>query len=338
MKLSVLKKSGGILAAGTVLTAVLCFAAMAETAEISDAPGDDIGTAIIIEKAADTAAESAVPLETMASGDMSAYATESDTPMGAVAESVAALEAQTAPEDHGTEGTQTAPETQGTGTRLALDFTLVSPDADEGNLKVAEGSVQLSDGRWVTIGHDCRIRAPYYYLLREATDSTGTEWYVCRVDARRFGDYYTEDGSMVSELWLKKADCRAQNYIDIGTAGSRRAAVVRAALALLGKGYEYAGNGPDKYDCSGYAYCVMEEAGITIPRTSGSVCAMNGRIDISQLRPGDLCARQGHVGIYIGNGIFLHASESATGIIAEKLSVYNAGRNPFTRYINVFGD
>ena len=47
--------------------------------------------------------------------------------------------------------------------------------------------------------------------------------------------------------------------------------------------------------------------------------------------------RPGHVGIYIGDGWFVHASESSTGVITESLEVYSR-TNRFTNFINVVGD
>lgn len=216
--------------------------------------------------------------------------------------------------------------------QLDLGFTVVSPNYDYNGYKVAEGSVQLSDGSWETIGHDKYIRQPYFRLLREDGD-----WYIVAVNARRIGNYYTSDGSRITELWLKKSECVAKNYIEVNTTNSQRQQIVKTAFSLLGKGYQYAGNGPDAYDCSGLVNAVMTSCGISIARTSSEICSAGTQVGITGLRPGDIVGRSGHVGVYIGNGYFLHAAESTTGVVTEDLNVYNRNSR-FTNYCNVVGD
>ena len=216
-------------------------------------------------------------------------------------------------------------------TRIELGFTLVSPVHSYNGLKVAEGSVQLADGSWASIGYDKYIRQPYFRLLREEGD-----WYVVAVHASRIGNYNA--GTVVDELWLKKPDCTAQSYIEVNTANEKRIDIVRDALSLLGKGYQYAGNGPDAYDCSGLVKSVMSSSGISIARTSSEICNAGTEVGITGLRPGDIVGRNGHVGIYIGNGVFVHAAESASGVITEDLQIYNSNTNSFKYYRNVIGD
>lgn len=217
-------------------------------------------------------------------------------------------------------------------TKIDLGYTLVSPNFDFNGFKVAEGSVQLSDGSWVIIPHDKYIRQPYFKLLREDGD-----WYVVSVHASRIGNYYTEDGSTVNELWLKKSDCIAKNYIELNTSNAKRQAVVKYALGLLGKGYKYGGNGPDEFDCSGFVNNVMSSNGIKVARTSTEICSAGSNVSITGLRPGDIVGRSGHVGIYIGDGYFVHAAESSTGVITDSLDIYNKSA-AFTSYRNVMGD
>ena len=223
------------------------------------------------------------------------------------------------------------------GSSLALDFTLVSPTVRKSDaISVAEGGIKLSDGSWVSIGREQNIRFPYYKLIRTENDSNGTQWYVCAAHASRIGDYSA--GEMVTELWLKASDCRAQNSISIDTSDAKRASIVKTALSLLGKQYSYAGSGPDSFDCSGFVSYVMSQNGISVPRTSSSICALSGQISQSELKAGDIVGRSGHVGIYIGNGVFVHASEATTGVVAESLSVYNTSGRSFTNFINVVGN
>ena len=221
--------------------------------------------------------------------------------------------------------------------RVSLGFGIVSPAHNMGSQNLAIGSVELADGSWQALGYDACIHAPYYKLIREAVDSLGTSWYIVKYSGNRIGNAHTNDGTKAGEVWLLKADCTAKNYIDIATANSARGKIVAAALELLGSRYAYGGSGPDSFDCSGLVKYVCDKAGVKVPRTSSELCALPNKVDISKLRPGDICGRNGHVGIYIGNDVFIHASESSVGVVAEYLSSYNA-INRFTAYINVVGD
>ena len=218
-----------------------------------------------------------------------------------------------------------------------LGYVLVSPQVDYSGFKVAEGSAQLADGSWETIEKKNCVRNRYYKLISEQTDAGGNGWYVVAAGGRQVGNYRTSDGSILSEIWLKKSDCTAQSYIELNTTNATRQQIVRNALALLGKRYQYAGNGPDAFDCSGFVNYIMNSVGISVPRSSSEICSLSSQVSIDQLRPGDIVGRPGHVGIYIGDGWFVHASESNTGVVTESMEVYNRS-NRFTNYINVVGD
>lgn len=222
-------------------------------------------------------------------------------------------------------------------TRVSLDFSLITPNHSKGVLNVARASVRQTDGSWQNFDYSDNIHFAFYKMKESRTDSNGVLWYVAGVNAYRFGDTYSNDGERKTELWLNSADCIVRNTIDVSTTNPKRIAIVKAALASLGKQYVYGGNGPDAFDCSGLVKSVCKEAGITVPRTSTQLLQLSGQITAAELRPGDLMVRAGHCGIYIGNGIFVHASDSSVGVVAEYLSVYNLS-NKFTNFVNVVGD
>lgn len=103
-------------------------------------------------------------------------------------------------------------------------------------------------------------------------------------------------------------------------------ALVNTALSKNGAPYVYGGTGPNSFDCSGFAQWVYSQNGIYIPRTVTSqyyACDL-----VNSPQPGDLVFFNtytflGHVGIYIGNGQFIHAGTSDTGVyIANFYSSY----------------
>lgn len=222
-------------------------------------------------------------------------------------------------------------------TRINLDFSLITPTHSRGAMNVARAKVQQTDGSWQQFDYKANIHYAFYRLKDTKNDASGGKWYVASVKAKRFGDTYSDDGELKSELWLNASDCIIRSTLDINTTSAKRISIVKSALSFLGKQYVYGGNGPDSFDCSGLAKAIYKQAGITVPRTSTQMLQLEGEISAADLRPGDLMVRSGHCGVYIGNGIFIHASDSSVGVVAEYLSVYNL-TNKFTNYFNVVGD
>lgn len=102
--------------------------------------------------------------------------------------------------------------------------------------------------------------------------------------------------------------------------------VVEVALTQVGKPYIWASANPNiGFDCSGLTYYAFKQAGINLNRTSYTQINNGVSVDSKDLRKGDLVffnnggGRISHVGIYIGNNQFVHASSPGTGVIVSKL-------------------
>lgn len=67
-------------------------------------------------------------------------------------------------------------------------------------------------------------------------------------------------------------------------------------------------------DCSGFVYSVYKEFGYKVPRTSSSLRSAGTEVAYADAQPGDVICYSGHVAIYIGNGMIVHASTERTGI------------------------
>lgn len=90
---------------------------------------------------------------------------------------------------------------------------------------------------------------------------------------------------------------------------------VSIAQQMLGAPYRYGGNTPKGFDCSGLVHYSYSKAGYSISRDSRSQIAQTIPIDPRELRPGDLVffnieGNSNHIGIYTGNGQFIHAPSS----------------------------
>ncbi|MFD3650214.1 NlpC/P60 family protein [Streptomyces cyaneofuscatus] len=87
-------------------------------------------------------------------------------------------------------------------------------------------------------------------------------------------------------------------------------AAVAFATAQIGKPYVWGATGPGSYDCSGLTSKAWAAAGRPIPRTSQEQWRLLPRIDIQDIRPGDLIiyhADASHVGMYVGDGAIVHS-------------------------------
>lgn len=97
------------------------------------------------------------------------------------------------------------------------------------------------------------------------------------------------------------------------------------AKSQVGDRYVYGGNGPSAWDCSGLTQAAWKSAGISIPRTSQAQWSSLPKVSLNSLKPGDLIvfySGASHIGIYIGNGKFVHAANSSTGVKTNTFSGY----------------
>ncbi len=91
--------------------------------------------------------------------------------------------------------------------------------------------------------------------------------------------------------------------------------VLQAAQGRIGSPYKYGGAGPDAFDCSGLVTYAHRQIGVAVPRTAAQQFAAATPVERDALRPGDLVFFRldsrdvSHVGIYAGDGRFVHAPQ-----------------------------
>lgn len=96
--------------------------------------------------------------------------------------------------------------------------------------------------------------------------------------------------------------------------------LVEHALSLQGVPYVFGGTSRSGFDCSGYTQYVFKQSGITLPRTSAEQYKVGSSVKRDKLQAGDLvffstyASGASHVGIYIGGGCFVDASNAGVGI------------------------
>ena len=117
-----------------------------------------------------------------------------------------------------------------------------------------------------------------------------------------------------------------------GSSGSSSSYVpgdaVSRAKSALGKPYVWGAVGPNAFDCSGLVgFCLTGKY-----KRSYTSSSFAGLPEVSDPRPGDVCYRVGHVGIYVGGGQMIHASDYNTGVIISSVAAGMNNNYIFVRY------
>jgi cell wall-associated NlpC family hydrolase len=106
-------------------------------------------------------------------------------------------------------------------------------------------------------------------------------------------------------------------------------ALLKYARYFKGGKYVWGGTSPKGFDCSGYVQYLYKKHGVDLPRTAWSQSKQGKPVKLSELQKGDLLffltdKKRGipvtHVGIYLGNGEFIHAASRKKGIIISPIT------------------
>jgi murein DD-endopeptidase len=104
-------------------------------------------------------------------------------------------------------------------------------------------------------------------------------------------------------------------------------AIAAVAASLIGTPYHFGGADAAGFDCSGLALYVHQRVGLAIPRTAAAQLRASRPVPLAELAPGDLVffrirARHGvdHVGIYAGDGRFIHAPRAGQSVAYADLT------------------
>ena len=152
------------------------------------------------------------------------------------------------------------------------------------------------------------------------TDKVGTlhAGRVVRVLEVLDGWYRIDEGCISSEYAVKVDPSQV----------SKGQEIADYALQFLGYRYVHGGTSPKGFDCSGLTTYVYKQFGYTLNRTCSGQLDNGTPVSMSELQPGDIVIfrkgnsskRATHVGLYIGNNQFIHASTPTKGVIISKMS------------------
>ncbi|MGV0744595.1 peptidoglycan hydrolase RipC [Mycolicibacterium sp. XJ870] len=117
-----------------------------------------------------------------------------------------------------------------------------------------------------------------------------------------------------------------------GSPNGHSGTVIQAALSRIGSPYSWGGSGPSAFDCSGLVMWSFQHAGISLPHSSQAMARGGQPVSSDQMQPGDVVtyySDASHVGIYIGDGMMVHASTYGTPVRVAPVNnapIYNVRR------------
>jgi len=123
---------------------------------------------------------------------------------------------------------------------------------------------------------------------------------------------------------LMLAACASAPTAPVTDPGSAERAAGNA-LKMVGKPYRYGGSSPAGFDCSGLIQYSYKQAGVSLPRSTDNLLRTSTPLRGMHLRRGDLLffdqegKKKSHVGIYLGDGKFVHAPSSGKSVRTDRL-------------------
>ncbi len=146
-------------------------------------------------------------------------------------------------------------------------------------------------------------------------------WYKIQVDGL--------EGYVSSDYMVPCKDAAGSRGDDdtAASSGNLGQQVADYAQQFLGRPYVWGGNGPNCFDCSGFTKFVYSHFGYILNRTATAQLSNGVAVSMAELQPGDLVffyngrvsTPVSHVGIYVGDGQFIHASTNSYSVQFDSL-------------------
>lgn len=147
-------------------------------------------------------------------------------------------------------------------------------------------------------------------------------------DAAQTAEKKAQAAERKAEAARKKAAAaraaRDSERTSLSAGSGNVAGLVSFLKAQVGKSYVMGASGPSAYDCSGLTQTAFKQLGVSLPRTSQAQSTEGTPVSMDSLQQGDLLYWGGagsayHIGVYVGDGKFIGAQNSSTGVVEKSL-------------------
>lgn len=159
------------------------------------------------------------------------------------------------------------------------------------------------------------------YVAKDYVADKKTEITSRSLEEERTGKEVQENAPEIEEKQEIAEDTKISQSSETGEK------VVDLAKTFLGNKYIYAAEGPKNFDCSGFTLYLYKQYGVSLPHSAASQINYGTKVERSQLKAGDAVFFQdeaktkvGHVGIYMGDGNFIHSSSAVGKVTITPLS------------------
>jgi len=190
----------------------------------------------------------------------------------------------------------------------------------------------VTDGSGNVIEDRKLVHTPNPFLTQKATEFSYQAIYDELHKARNLAKLAAAARRHAYELKRKELAAAKLGKRYIPTT-KEKAQLIADAKYFKGGKYVWGGTTPEGFDCSGYVQYLYKKQNIELPRTAQEQSKLGQQVDIAQLKKGDLLffntdksrgLAVSHVGIYIGNGEFIHAASKDKGIIISPIEGHYA--------------
>ncbi len=200
----------------------------------------------------------------------------------------------------------------------ALDTTRRGQDATRRLLTETESAkaelekyVKAADERWKRLKDERKKKDEAKKEIEARLDAAKKlESRLEEKERERLRQIEEEKARQAQRTWLASDALKGVSLKDAGSATEIGRRAVAFATAQIGKDYVWGAVGPDTYDCSGLTSRAWATAGLGIPRTSQEQWRQLPKVDVRDMRPGDLIiyfSDASHVAMYVGDGMMVHA-------------------------------
>ncbi|CAM3109473.1 C40 family peptidase [Streptobacillus felis] len=164
----------------------------------------------------------------------------------------------------------------------------------------------------------------FYIIISNLSFSSGLSF------VNRNNNFKPQNNKTIKEKVIDELNIKNDKVFKENKKNQKKILILKKAKELMGKKYVWGAKVGDynNFDCSSFVKTLYKEAGINLPRVSKDQSKIGKKIPITELEIGDLIFFHtlgnyvSHVGIYIGNSEFIHASSKAKKTIVSKFEGY----------------